>query len=67
MSDEAVNRAAKRVASASRCLDAASDDLREAARRRGLLVNGAAAVLEQEAEKLQTFSRVIERLEETAA
>jgi hypothetical protein len=63
MSDPGIIRAAERVASASRALDGAADDLRDAARRRGLLTAGAADALEQEAQRVERFGRVIERLE----
>jgi hypothetical protein len=65
MSDAGIARAAERVASASRALDAGADDLRAAARRR-LMVRGAAAVLEAEAEKMQTLARVVAKLEQTS-
>jgi hypothetical protein len=64
--DPSIERAAERVASASRALDAGADDLKAAARR-GVLVNGAGMQLEDEASRLEKLAAEVEALQAVAA
>jgi hypothetical protein len=60
--DQSIERAARRVEWASRALDAASGDLRDAGER-GLLVNGAASALQSEAARMGELAEQVAGLD----